>query len=73
MHVSNIGVNGTGEFMPDKHMLQIFKQVEEAMKNINLKDGDFLSFSDEHHRINISSYRLTMEIRFPEGIEQTGH
>ena len=55
--------------MHDQHMQQIFQQVKNAMKDINLQEGDFIYFSDEHHRVNISPYRMTMEIRFPKGIK----
>ncbi len=53
---------------PNKNMLYLFDQVEQAIKNLNLNEGDFFSFSDENRRVNVSPYRLTMEIRFPHGL-----
>lgn len=58
-----------GGLMQDQHMQLIFNQVRKALKEIDLKDGEFLSFSDEHRRMNISPYRMTLEMRFPQGIE----
>ncbi len=62
-----------GTSSQNEQMRSLFEQVEKAMKNIRLKDGDFLYFSDEHSRIKISPYRMTMEMRFPDGMEQTAH
>ena len=66
-------VTSLGDSKQNERMRSIFEQVENAMKDIHLNDGDFLYFSDEHYRLKISSYRLTMEMRFPDGIKQTGN
>lgn len=68
MHIESNYITTHGDSIHDQHMQQIFQQVKDTMKDINLKDGDFLYFSDEHHRVKISPYRMTMEIRFPNGI-----
>gem|GEM_PF-2677484 len=57
--------------MSEKNIQILFKHIKDAVKDIDLKEGDILSFSDEHHRLRVSPYRLTMEIRFPEGINNT--
>ena len=54
--------------MQDKSLEFFVKNVKDAVKNFKLKDGDILSFADENYRLRVSPYRLTMEIRFPEGI-----
>ncbi len=70
MHINNTGFDVNQGFMPDKNIQLLFQQVEDAMKAMQLKEGDMLSFSDEHRRMHVSPYRMTLEIRFPEGIEQ---
>ena len=60
--------SGIGNSLQNERMRTMFEQVESAMKDINLKEGDFLYFSDENYRIKISPYRMTMEMRFPDGI-----
>ncbi len=62
-----------GTASQNEQMRSLFEQVEIAMKNIRLKDGDFLYFSDDHRRIKISPYRMTMEMRFPDGLEQAAN
>ncbi len=68
MHIESSNLPDIRDPLNDQRMQLIFQQVKDTMKDINLKDGDFLYFSDEHHRVNISPYRMTMEIRFPKGI-----
>lgn len=62
-----------GSSVQNQQMRSLFEQVESVMKNIRLKNGDFLYFSDKNSRIKISPYRMTMEMRFPNGIAQTGN
>ncbi len=57
-----------GTSIQNEQMRSLFKQVETAMKSIQLNGGDFLYFSDKNYRIKISPYRMTMEMRFPDGI-----
>ena len=66
----NLGWKERDTIMTDEQAQILFKQIVKTMKNINLKDGDFLSFTDEHKRVNISPYRVTLEMRFPNGIDQ---
>ncbi len=62
---------GIGNSQQNERMRSMFEQVENAMKEIHLKEDDFFYFSDENYRIKISPYRMTMEMRFPDGIGQT--
>ena len=57
-----------GGIMSEKHLHHLLKSIQEAVKDIDLKDGDIISYVDENYRLRVSPYRLTMEIRFPEGI-----
>lgn len=68
MYIDSNPLTNPGDLIHDQQMQLIFQQVKDTMKDIDLKDGDFLYFSDEHHRVKISPYRMTMEIRFPNGI-----
>ena len=70
MQLTSNATDIKGGFMPDQNVQFLFQQIEDAMKLINLKAGDFVSFSDEHRRMHISPYRMTLEIRFPDGIDQ---
>ncbi len=56
--------------MHKKHLESIIENIKKTVKEFNLKDGDMLSVTDEHHRVHVSPYRVTMEIRFPEGIDK---
>lgn len=56
------------ELMQQKRMEIIIQNIKDTIKDFNLQDGDIFTLSDEHHRVSVSSYRLTMEIRFPDGI-----
>lgn len=50
--------------------LEVFiKNIQEELKKLNLQDGEFIAQANEHYRLNISPYRMTMELRFPEGIQ----
>ena len=64
-------IQQTGGIMSEKHIQHLLKHVKDAVKDIDLKEGDILSFSDEHYRLRVSPYRITMEIRFPEGINNS--
>ena len=68
MQVANTDIIENTVPTSNKHLQFIFEQVEQAIKNLNLNEGDFFSFSDENRRVNVSPYRLTMEIRFPQGL-----
>ena len=68
MQVTGTDIIDNAVLTPNKNMLYIFDQVEQAIKDLNLNEGDFFSFSDENRRVNVSPYRLTMEIRFPHGL-----
>ena len=57
-----------GDFMPNKNLEHLVINIKDAVKNMHIKDGDIYTLSDEHYRLRVSPYRLTMEIRFPEGI-----
>ncbi len=54
--------------MENRELELMIKNVKEILKKLDLRDGDILFHTDENHRVNISPYRLTMELRFPEGI-----
>lgn len=55
--------------MQDKYLELMIENIKDALKNIPIRDGDILAHADEHHRLHISPYRLNLEIRFPEGIQ----
>lgn len=57
-----------GYNMQEKDIENIVQNIKETMKTFDLKDGDMFSILDEHHSVRVSPYRLTMELRFPEGI-----
>ncbi len=48
----------------------MLKRIKETIKDFNLKDGDIVTSFDEFHNIRVSPYRVTMEIRFPDGIDK---
>ncbi len=54
--------------MENRELEMIIKNVKEVLKKLNLQDGDILFHADENYRVNVSPYRMTMELRFPEGI-----
>ena len=70
MQQENTNLTQKGEFMQEQYTQMLFAQVKEAIKNFKLKEGDFITFSDENHQLRVSPYRMTMEIRFPENSEQ---
>jgi hypothetical protein len=49
---------------------QIIQNIRESIRDLNLQEGDFITSSDENHRISVSPYRITMEIRFPDGMNE---
>ncbi|NOX88719.1 MAG: hypothetical protein GXO77_06815 [Calditrichaeota bacterium] len=55
--------------MENRELEMIIKNVKEVLKKLNLQDGDILFHADENYRVNVSPYRMTMELRFPEGIQ----
>lgn len=70
MQVVSMEVQPEAVLTPNQNLQYIFEQVEQAIRNLNLNEGDFFSFSDENHRVNVFPYRLTMEIRFPHGLKK---
>ena len=46
----------------------IIKNLRDTIKELNIQDGEIINLSDEHHRVMVSPYRLTMELRFPDGL-----
>ena len=54
--------------MNEKKIEGIISKVKSYLQEMDVQDGDIFSHSDENHRFHFSPYRLTMEIRFPEGI-----
>jgi hypothetical protein len=50
----------------------LVRNIQEELKKLNLQDGEIISQVNEHYRLNISPYRMTMELRFPEGIQNLG-
>jgi hypothetical protein len=57
-----------GQNMQQRHLERIIQNIRESIRDLNLQEGDFITSSDENHRISVSHYRITMEIRFPEGM-----
>ncbi len=57
-----------GGAMEKRELEMIVENVKEVLKKLNLRDGDILFHTDENYRVNISPYRMTMELRFPEGL-----
>ena len=57
-----------GGAMEKRELELIVENVKEVLKKLNLRDGDILFHADENYRVNISPYRMTMELRFPEGL-----
>lgn len=68
MQVASTDIHENAILTPNQNLQYIFEQAEQAIRNLNLNEGDFFSFSDENHRVNVSPYRLTMEIRYPHGL-----
>ncbi len=60
-----------GGIMSEKRLHHLLKSIKDAVKDIDLKEGDIISYVDENYRLRMSPYRLTMEIRFPEGIHNS--
>ena len=55
--------------MPDENLVGLVHKTMDAVMDIKLKDDDIIYVSDENYHVRVSPYRLTMEIRFPEGIK----
>jgi len=60
-----------GQELQQRNLDRIIQNIRESIKDLNIQDGDFLTSTDENHRISISPYRITMEIRFPEGMNHS--
>ncbi|RLD12905.1 hypothetical protein DRI50_08260 [candidate division KSB1 bacterium] len=58
--------------MKNNELEILVKNIQEELKKLNLQDGEIISQVNEHYRLNISPYRMTMELRFPEGIQNLG-
>jgi len=41
-----------------------------SLSEYKLEEGDVITIMDELHRIRISPYRITLELRFPQGISR---
>ena len=54
--------------MSTENLENLMSNIQDAVKNMRIKDGDIYTLSDEHYHLRVSPYRITMEIRFPEGI-----
>ncbi len=54
--------------MPEENLVGLVHKTMDAIMNIKLKDDDIIYVTDENYHVRVSPYRLTMEIRFPEGI-----
>ena len=54
--------------MTNKNLEHLVINIQDAIRNMQIKEGDFFSLSNEHYHLRVSPYRLTMEMRFPEGI-----
>ncbi len=54
--------------MEKKELEIMIENIKNVLKKLNLRDGEILFHSDENFRVNVSPYRMTMELRFPEGI-----
>jgi len=59
--------------MPDENLRGLVHKTMDAVMNIELKDDDIIYVSDENYHVRVSPYRLTMEIRFPEGIQNNNN
>ncbi len=55
--------------MKNNELEILVKNIQEELKKLNLQDGEIIAQANEHYRLNISPYRMTMELRFPEGIQ----
>ncbi|APF19750.1 hypothetical protein [Caldithrix abyssi] len=54
--------------MEKRELEMLVENVKEVLKKLKLNDGDIFYHTDENFRVNVSPYRMTMELRFPEGI-----
>ncbi len=54
--------------MKDREIEILIKNIKETLKRMNLEDGDIITRADEDYRVHVSPYRMTMELRFPKGI-----
>ena len=54
--------------MKDQDLKSLIRNVKETLKKMNLQDGDMVFQTNENYRVHVSPYRMTMELRFPEGI-----
>ena len=57
-----------GGAMEKRELEMIVENVKEILKKLKLREGEILFHADENYRVNVSPYRITMELRFPEGI-----
>jgi len=54
--------------MAEREIETLIKNIREQLRDVQLKDGEIITHTEENVRFHFSPYRLTMEIRFPEGI-----
>ncbi len=54
--------------MIEKDIENLIQKIRQQLRDVELKDGEIISHTEENVRFHFSPYRLTMEIRFPEGI-----
>ena len=54
--------------MGEKDIETLIRSIRQQLRDVKLKDGEIISHTEENVRLHFSPYRMTMEIRFPEGI-----
>lgn len=47
----------------------IIKNLQDTIRELNIQEGEILNLSGENHRVMVSPYRLTLELRFPDGLD----
>lgn len=52
-----------------EHLEGIIENLQDTIKELNIQEGEILNLSGENHRVMVSPYRLTLELRFPDGID----
>ena len=54
--------------MPERDIETLIQNIRQQLRDVKLEDGEIITHTEENVRFHFSPYRLTMEIRFPEGI-----
>jgi hypothetical protein len=62
--------NDEALLMHQGRLESIIKNLHDTIKELNIQEGEILNLSGENHRVMVSPYRLTLELRFPDGLNE---